>query len=35
MLKIAFRNLFRQKRRTILTALSLRGGFVLAAVFIG
>jgi putative ABC transport system permease protein len=35
MLKIAFRNLFRQKRRTILTALSMLGGFVLAAIFIG
>ncbi len=34
-LKIAFRNLFRQKRRTILTALSMLGGFVLNAVFIG
>lgn len=35
MLKIAFRNIFRQKRRTILTALSMFGGFVLAAFFIG
>lgn len=34
-LKIAFRNVFRQKRRTILTALSMFGGFVLAAFFIG
>lgn len=33
--KIAFRNVFRQKRRTILTALSMFGGFVLAAFFIG
>lgn len=35
MLKIAFRNIFRQKRRTILTSLSMFGGFVLAAFFIG
>ena len=35
MLKIAFRNIFRQKRRTVLTALSMFGGFVLAAFFIG
>lgn len=35
MLKIAFRNIFRQKRRTVLTALSMLGGFVLAAFFIG
>lgn len=35
MLKIAFRNIFRQKRRTLLTALSMFGGFVLAAFFIG
>jgi len=34
-LKIAFRNIFRQKRRTILTVLSMFGGFVLAAFFIG
>ncbi len=34
-LKIAFRNIFRQKRRTVLTALSMFGGFVLAAFFIG
>ena len=34
-LKIAFRNVFRQKRRSILTALSMFGGFVLAAFFIG
>jgi putative ABC transport system permease protein len=33
--KIAFRNIFRQKRRTVLTALSMFGGFVLAAFFIG
>lgn len=35
MLKMAFRNIFRQKRRSILTALSMFGGFVLAAFFIG
>ncbi len=35
MLKIAFRNIFRQKRRTVLTALSMFGGFVMAAFFIG
>lgn len=35
MLKIAFRNIFRQRRRTLLTALSMFGGFVLAAFFIG
>lgn len=35
MLKIAFRNIFRQKRRSVLTALSMFGGFVLAAFFIG
>ncbi|MCP5048278.1 MAG: ABC transporter permease [bacterium] len=35
MLKIAFRNIFRQKRRTILTSLSMCGGFVMAAFFIG
>lgn len=29
MMKIAFRNIFRQKRRTILTALTMVGGFVL------
>jgi putative ABC transport system permease protein len=34
-LKIAFRNIFRQKRRTILTALSMFGGFVMASFFIG
>jgi ABC-type lipoprotein release transport system permease subunit len=33
--KMAFRNIFRQKRRTILTALSMFGGFALAAIFIG
>ena len=30
-LKIAFRNVFRQKRRTILTALTMFGGFVLCS----
>lgn len=34
-LKIAFRNVFRQKRRTILTALTMFGGFVLSALSIG
>lgn len=34
-IKMAFRNIFRQKRRTILTALSMFGGFVMAAIFIG
>ncbi|MEN8154084.1 MAG: FtsX-like permease family protein [Acidobacteriota bacterium] len=34
-LKIAFRNIFRQKRRSILTALSMFGGFFLSAFFIG
>jgi ABC-type lipoprotein release transport system permease subunit len=33
--KIAFRNIFRQKRRTILTGLTMVGGFVLASVSIG
>ncbi len=35
MLKIAIRNIYRQKRRTLLTALSMFGGFLLAAFFIG
>jgi len=35
MLKIAFRNILRQKRRSILTGLSMMGGFVLAAFSIG
>jgi putative ABC transport system permease protein len=35
LMKMAFRNIFRQKRRTILTGLSMFGGFVMAAVFIG
>ena len=34
-LKMAFRNILRQKRRTILTAMSMIGGFVLAAISIG
>jgi putative ABC transport system permease protein len=34
-LKMAFRNIFRQKRRTVFTGLSMCGGFVMAAVFIG
>ncbi len=34
-LKIAFRNIFRQKRRTILTALAMVVGFMLSSVFIG
>jgi ABC-type lipoprotein release transport system permease subunit len=34
-LKIAFRNVFRQKRRTILTALTMFGGFILSALSIG
>lgn len=33
--KIAFRNIFRQKRRTILTALTMFGGFALASFSIG
>ena len=35
MLKIALRNALRQKRRTILTMLTMFGGFVLAAISIG
>jgi putative ABC transport system permease protein len=35
MFKMAFRNIFRQKRRSLLTALTMLGGFVLAAVAIG
>ncbi|MCF7804394.1 MAG: ABC transporter permease [Candidatus Marinimicrobia bacterium] len=35
MFKIAFRNIFRQKRRTILTMLTMFGGFVLSAFSIG
>lgn len=34
-LKIAFRNILRQKRRTILTALAMVVGFTLSSVFIG
>jgi len=34
-LKMAFRNTFRQKRRTILTGLSMLAGYFLAVVFIG
>lgn len=34
-LKIAFRNALRQKRRTILTALTMFGGFTLASISIG
>ncbi len=34
-LKIAFRNIFRQKRRTVLTALAMIVGFALSSVFIG
>jgi putative ABC transport system permease protein len=34
-LKMAFRNIFRNKRRTILTGLSMLAGFFLAVVFIG
>lgn len=33
--KIAFRNIFRNKRRSRLTALSMAGGFALSAFFIG
>ncbi|MFP4081731.1 MAG: ABC transporter permease [Candidatus Aminicenantes bacterium] len=34
-LKMAFRNMFRHRRRSILTGMSMMGGFVLAAIFIG
>ncbi len=34
-LKMAFRNILRQKRRTVFTALSIIGGFTLAVIFIG
>ncbi len=34
-LKIAFRNIFRQRRRTILTALAMIVGFTLSSLFIG
>jgi len=35
MFKIAFRNIFRQKRRTILTVLTMFGGFALSSISIG
>lgn len=35
MLKMAFRNIFRQKRRSLLTALTMLGGFILSALGIG
>lgn len=34
-LKMAFRNIFRQRRRTLFTGLSIAGGFALAVIFIG
>jgi putative ABC transport system permease protein len=34
-IRMAFRNIFRQKRRSLLTVLSMFGGFVMAAIFIG
>jgi putative ABC transport system permease protein len=34
-LKMAFRNIFRQKRRSLFTGLSIVGGFTLAVIFIG
>lgn len=34
-LRMAFRNIFRQKRRSLLTVLSMFGGMVMAVVFIG
>ncbi|MFQ6070508.1 MAG: ABC transporter permease [Candidatus Aminicenantales bacterium] len=34
-LRMAFRNIFRQRRRTVLTALSMIGGVSLAVIFIG
>jgi len=34
-MRMAFRNIFRQKRRTLLTVLSMFGGMVMAVVFIG
>jgi len=35
MFKMAFRNIFRQKRRSLLTALTMLGGYILAALGIG
>jgi putative ABC transport system permease protein len=35
LLKMAFRNIFRQKRRSLFTGLSIAGGFTLAVIFIG
>ncbi len=35
MIKMAFRNIFRQKRRSVLTGLAIGGGFFLSAVAIG
>lgn len=35
LLKLAWRNVFRQKRRTVLTLLTMTGGFVLSSVAIG
>jgi putative ABC transport system permease protein len=34
-LKMSFRNIFRNKRRTVLTGMSMIGGFTLAVIFIG
>ena len=34
-LRIAWRNIFRQRRRTILTVLTMCGGFTLSAISIG
>lgn len=34
-LRMAFRNIFRQKRRTLFTGASIGGGFALAVIFIG
>ena len=34
-LKLAWRNIFRQKRRTLLTIMTMTGGFVLASLSIG
>jgi len=35
MIKMAFRNIFRQKRRSLLTTLTMFGGFVLASLALG